>query len=95
MGDPPPTPFVPGSSSLLWMGDTEPGQFQGLSRIQLTYNAVASVGPQDPSEVVFTAALNTDSSESAGGYNFSTSTIGYNLDRGNTQISLYTIGTNP
>ena len=93
--DPPPTPFVPGSSSLLWMGDTEPGQFQGLSRIQLTYNAVASVGPQDPSEVVFTAALNTDSSESAGGYNFSTSTIGYNLDRGNTQISLYTIGTNP
>ena len=93
--DPPPTPFVPGSSSLLWMGDTEPGQFQGLSRIQLTYNPTFSVGPQDPSEVVFTAALNTDSSESAGGYNFSASTIGYNLDRGNTQISLYTIGTTP
>lgn len=93
--DPGPAPYVPGTSRLLWLGDTEPGQFQGLTRIQLNYNATFSVGPQDPSEIVFTAALSTDSSEGAGGYNFSTSTIGYNLDRGNTQISLYTIGTTP
>ena len=82
-----------GDSKLLWVGVEEPTQFGQLQRVQQSIDMTTSQGPMDPSEIVFTAAINTNSVASAGAYSFSYSKIGYNLMSGSTQFSLYTIGT--
>lgn len=65
------------SPVLLYVGDTEPSVDETLPRVQMPYYAPTSVGPQSPDEDIYLAAISTDSSESAGGYNFATTKVGY------------------
>lgn len=64
------------SPVLLHVG-SQPSVDQHLPRVELPADSISTVGPQSPDEDVYLAAVGTDSSEAAGGYQFASTKVGY------------------
>ena len=76
---------------LAWAGQTDPDVFTSVTHYQMLEQSFVTVGPKDPSEVVLFLVLGSDSSESAGGYNFVLKTTGADLSEGGYQSTLIAI----
>ena len=76
---------------LAWAGQTDPDVFTNVTHYQMLEQSFVTVGPKDPSEVVLFLVLGSDSSESAGGYNFVVKTTGADLSEGGYQSTLIAI----
>lgn len=78
---------VAGVKYLVYFGD-EPAAHPELPRIQLTKSTISSAGDQNPSEIVLTASLGSDSAEPVNEVQFMVETLGVNSPTVKQEIDL-------
>ena len=76
---------------LAWAGRTDPDVFTNTTHYQMLEQDFVTVGPKGDDEVVLFLVIGSDSSESAGGYNFVLNTTGADLALGGYQSTLLAV----